>query len=112
MATEAGRKMETTLSCRLFSTACEILLFEGLNEELASPLGVLDRKVSRKFGLAVVVVKSILSCSWGFRRSCLSSLSTSYNARAASVSVNTRTPRVPKITSAAGSANTRGNIIL
>lgn len=64
------------------------------------------------FGLAVVVLKSILGCSWGFGRSCLSSLNTSYNARAASVSVNAGIPRVPKITLGAGSANCRGNIIL
>lgn len=64
------------------------------------------------FGLAVVVLKSILGCSWGFGRSCLSSLNTSYNARAAPVPANAGTPRVPKITLGAGSANCRGNIIL
>ena len=40
IATNAGRKVETTLSCRLFSTTREILLFEGKNAELASRLGV------------------------------------------------------------------------
>lgn len=32
--------VETALTSRLFSTAREALLFEGINEELASRLGV------------------------------------------------------------------------
>lgn len=88
----------------------------GIDEELALRLGGLrahsDLKVlssSRGSG-ADISLWSILGCSLGFRRACLSSWDTGCYARAASASVNAGAPRVPQITLGAMSPSRRGNI--